>query len=258
MVIKWASQVAPEVKNLLANEGDVRAVGSTAESRRSLEKEMATHSKILAWKIPWVEEPGGLQSMRPQRVRYNWATRQLRELRLRDHAQTKEQIRGRTRKLIKDYLSSKRVFLTVCVSCIIETMIISRAATNTYAYCMQGIVLRPLRILTHSIFIPIRCVKCCGNSYFLHTRKNCSSRRFGNHATEGSGVRFTGGRQPPDPSCRTSSSSPIWTERQNGYTWLMVTKWNVLYFIFISSMSGASRSHEIRMLKIISTLYVYL
>ena len=71
MVIKWASQVAPEVKNLLANEGDVRAVGSMAESRRSLEKEMATHSKILAWKIPWVEEPGGLQSMRPQRVRYN-------------------------------------------------------------------------------------------------------------------------------------------------------------------------------------------
>ena len=183
MVIKWASQVAPEVKNLLANEGDVRAVGSTTESGRSLEKEMATHSKILAWKISWVEEPGGLQSMRPQRVRYNWATCQLRELRLRDHAQTKEQIRGRTRKLIKDYLSSKRVFLTVCVSCIIETMIISRAATNTYAYCMQGIVLRPLRILTHSIFIPIRCVKCCNNSYFLHTRKNCSSRRFGNHAT---------------------------------------------------------------------------
>ena len=34
----------------------------------SLEKEMATHSSILAWKIPWMEEPGGLQSMGSQRV----------------------------------------------------------------------------------------------------------------------------------------------------------------------------------------------
>ena len=33
-----------------------------------LEKEMATHSSILAWKIPWLEEPGGLQSMGSQRV----------------------------------------------------------------------------------------------------------------------------------------------------------------------------------------------
>ena len=33
-----------------------------------LEKEMATHSSILAWKIPWIEEPGGLQSMDSQRV----------------------------------------------------------------------------------------------------------------------------------------------------------------------------------------------
>ena len=33
-----------------------------------LEKEMATHSSILAWKIPWMEEPGGLQSMGLQRV----------------------------------------------------------------------------------------------------------------------------------------------------------------------------------------------
>ena len=36
-----------------------------------LEKEMATYSNILAWKIPWTEEPGGLQSMRLQRVRHN-------------------------------------------------------------------------------------------------------------------------------------------------------------------------------------------
>ena len=36
----------------------------------SLEKEMATHSRILAWKIPRTEEPGGLQSMGSQRVRH--------------------------------------------------------------------------------------------------------------------------------------------------------------------------------------------
>ena len=36
-----------------------------------LEKEMATHSSILAWRIPWTEEPGELQSMRSHRVRHN-------------------------------------------------------------------------------------------------------------------------------------------------------------------------------------------
>ena len=36
-----------------------------------LEKEMATHSSILAWRIPWTEEPGGLQSMESQRVRHD-------------------------------------------------------------------------------------------------------------------------------------------------------------------------------------------
>ena len=36
-----------------------------------LEKEMAAHSSVLAWKIPWTEEPGGLQSMGSQRVRHN-------------------------------------------------------------------------------------------------------------------------------------------------------------------------------------------
>ena len=42
----------------------------------SLEKEMATHSSILAWRIPWTEEPGGLQSMGSQRVEHGWATKQ--------------------------------------------------------------------------------------------------------------------------------------------------------------------------------------
>ena len=39
-----------------------------------LEKEMATHSSILSWRIPWMEEPGGLQSMGSQRVGHDWVT----------------------------------------------------------------------------------------------------------------------------------------------------------------------------------------
>ena len=37
----------------------------------ALEKEMATHSRMLAWRIPWTEEPGGLQSIGSQRVRHD-------------------------------------------------------------------------------------------------------------------------------------------------------------------------------------------
>ena len=41
-----------------------------------LEKEMATHSSVLAWEIPWTEEPGGLQSMGSQRVGHDLVTKQ--------------------------------------------------------------------------------------------------------------------------------------------------------------------------------------
>ena len=42
--------------------------------KNALKKEMAIHSSTLAWKVLWMEEPGGLQSMGPQRVRHDWAT----------------------------------------------------------------------------------------------------------------------------------------------------------------------------------------
>ena len=42
-----------------------------------LEEGMATHSRILAWRIPWTEEPGRLQSMRSQRVRHDLATEHI-------------------------------------------------------------------------------------------------------------------------------------------------------------------------------------
>ena len=56
------------VKNPPAKAGDVRDVVSIPGSRRSLEEGMATHFSILAWRIPWTEEPGGLQSTESQRV----------------------------------------------------------------------------------------------------------------------------------------------------------------------------------------------
>jgi len=59
------------VKNLSANAGDVRDTSSIPRLGRSLEKEMATHSSILAWKIPWTEELGGLRSMESRRFGYN-------------------------------------------------------------------------------------------------------------------------------------------------------------------------------------------
>ena len=66
-----ASLVAQSVKDLPAvQETWVWSLGW----EDPLEKEMASHASILAWKISWTEEPRGLQSMGSQRVRHNWAT----------------------------------------------------------------------------------------------------------------------------------------------------------------------------------------
>ena len=67
----WASLVAQRVKRLPAMwDTWVRSLGR----EDPLEKEVATHSSILAWRIPWTEEPGRLESTGSQRVRYDWAT----------------------------------------------------------------------------------------------------------------------------------------------------------------------------------------
>ena len=65
---KWASLVAQLVKNLPAMETPVQLLGQ----EDPLEEGMASHSSILAWRIPWTEDPGGLQSMGSQRVRHDW------------------------------------------------------------------------------------------------------------------------------------------------------------------------------------------
>ena len=58
------------VKNLPVNV-DVRDEGSILGEEDPLEEEMASHSIIFTWEIPWTEEPGRLQSMGPQRVRHD-------------------------------------------------------------------------------------------------------------------------------------------------------------------------------------------
>ena len=66
-----ASLVAQMVKNLpVIQETQVQSLGW----EDPLEKEMATHSSTLAWKIPWMEEPGRLQSMGLQRVGHDRVT----------------------------------------------------------------------------------------------------------------------------------------------------------------------------------------
>jgi len=65
MVAQWLRTHLPIMQEM--QEIWVRSLGR----EDPLEEEMATHSSILAWRIPWTEEPGGLQSLGLQRVRHN-------------------------------------------------------------------------------------------------------------------------------------------------------------------------------------------
>ena len=70
---KTDSQVAQMVKSLpVMQETHVQSLGWEDPQGEG----MATHSNLLAWKMPWTEEPGGLQSMELQRVRHNLVKKQ--------------------------------------------------------------------------------------------------------------------------------------------------------------------------------------
>ena len=64
--------MAQQIKNPPVNAGDTGDLGATPGSGRSVEEEMATHSRILAGETPWTEGPSGLQSI----VRHDWVTKQ--------------------------------------------------------------------------------------------------------------------------------------------------------------------------------------
>ena len=81
MVLR-ASQVVLVVKKLLASAGDVRHSGSIPGQKDPLQEDEQTHSSVLAWSIPWTEEPGRLQSVGAQSVGYD--CRELAQMRARD------------------------------------------------------------------------------------------------------------------------------------------------------------------------------
>ena len=68
---RWALPGGSVVKNPLTNAGDM---GSILGQEDLLEKEMATHSSIVAWRSPWTEEPGRPQSMGSLKAGQDWAT----------------------------------------------------------------------------------------------------------------------------------------------------------------------------------------
>jgi len=59
------------IKNPPANAGDIEIQVRSLGQEDALEEGMATHSSILAWRIPWTEEPGGLWSIGSHRVRHH-------------------------------------------------------------------------------------------------------------------------------------------------------------------------------------------
>ena len=69
--IFWVSQVVQVVKIPPASAGDTDTWVRSLGPKDLLEKGMETRSNILAWKIPWTEEPGRLKYMGPQRVRHD-------------------------------------------------------------------------------------------------------------------------------------------------------------------------------------------
>ena len=65
---QWVTGKLVVVKNPPANAGEAGDTCLILGREDALEEEMATHSSMLAWRIPWTEEPGRLQSMESQRV----------------------------------------------------------------------------------------------------------------------------------------------------------------------------------------------
>ena len=71
----WSKLCTPLVAQTVKRLSTIRETWVRSLGRDdSLEKEMATHSSNIAWKIPWTEDPGRLQSMGPQRVGHDWVT----------------------------------------------------------------------------------------------------------------------------------------------------------------------------------------
>ena len=74
---KYKNKMAQQVKNLPAMQETQETWVQSLGQEDPLENEMAPHSSILAWKILWTEEPGGLQANVSQRIRHDWETKHV-------------------------------------------------------------------------------------------------------------------------------------------------------------------------------------
>ena len=75
VISRWALQGFSGGSNSKESTCNVGNLGSIPGLGRSLEESVATHSSTFAWRIPWTEDTGGLQSMGSQRVGHDWATK---------------------------------------------------------------------------------------------------------------------------------------------------------------------------------------
>ena len=99
------TSLGSQVKNLPASSGDARDEVQSLNQEDPLEDEVTTYSSILAWKIPWREEPGGLQSMGPQRIGHNRAT---------EHTSNSKEMHIALFLLIKKLLLEYNCFTMLC------------------------------------------------------------------------------------------------------------------------------------------------
>ena len=105
-----------------------------------LEKEMATHSSILAWRIPRTEEPGGLQSMGSQRVRHDWATNiTLHYLGIYLPKETKDLCIENYKKLIKEIKEETNKWRNISCSWIRRTNIVKMSILHKAIYRFNAI-----------------------------------------------------------------------------------------------------------------------
>ena len=104
--LHWASLVAQMINNLPAmQETQVPALGQ----EDLLEKEMATYSSVLAWRILWTEEPGRLQSMGSYRVGHNWIDLALKKAWRERRKRRRRKGQGKEKKM-KNYFNTPNIY----------------------------------------------------------------------------------------------------------------------------------------------------
>ena len=146
----------PVVRHLPANAGDTGVWVQSLGPKDSLETEIPTHSSILARRILWTKEPGGLQSMGLQRVRHDWATKHARLLanlltltKFSQLPHLQVSVGEKTNNLERSYIFSSRMVIQDPTSPVASFMSSGLAWLLTFASCdaSQYIYLFQCRLL---------------------------------------------------------------------------------------------------------------